>query len=248
VICIKFATIIPTDFISNPEYRVDNYHLLLAHLIKKQNKYTSSYKKIRGTKILDNSFYEERKEISIEELIEKAELVDADYIILPEFAVRDERHLKECVDMIPSKFKIAGIVVGRTLTKAVKDFKTLNLDDKIDLICIPFKLPIWLKLDNRTMFLERMEKHTRFRKDIHLLGLEDLSDLYLCKKDYVLGVDSTLPFKVGYYNNRLAFKGFQDSPRPKTYFDIKMGRLQKKQKESIHFNLSFIWDVLKNED
>jgi len=87
---IKFCHIAPTQYIERLS-KNSGAHLLLAHLVDAGGYYLRYYQDLKDgkPKILDNSAFElfQRGDdmYSIEHLVELAKLVDADYVVMPDY-------------------------------------------------------------------------------------------------------------------------------------------------------------------
>lgn len=101
---IRFCHIAPTaylDLVKNQEV-----HLVLAHLVDSDRNYEEFYRGVRGVKIMDNSAFEMFKQnkpmMSSAKLIDLAERVKADYIVLSDYPNESwEKTKKVAEQMIP---------------------------------------------------------------------------------------------------------------------------------------------------
>lgn len=124
---MKMATIVPQNYL---ELTADApIHMALAHLIGAEGMeaYTDFYKNIGGYKILDNGAAE-GNQVTIQNLIEKAELIGANEIILPD-VMKDSRETfyrakediawlrKECLD---NRYKLQIVPQGDSLDDWLK--------------------------------------------------------------------------------------------------------------------------------
>lgn len=111
---VDFCHIAPTPllqtFVNN-----QTHHLLLAHLVEEDQRYTDFYRRCRNTSevyILDNSAFEMYKQgremYPSDKLIEMGKRVDADYIVMSDYP--GEKGLKtiKAAEQLAPKFREAG--------------------------------------------------------------------------------------------------------------------------------------------
>jgi len=239
---MRFVNILPTEFIDKPWCWTSDVHLPLAHLIEDGNEYTKKFKEIRVPKILDNGFFELGKNPPIDELVDKAELIGAQSMILPDTFWSDdfEEKVMSMVDEIPTKFRIMAIPLGKNLEEVLNAFECLNdiNMNEIHMIAIPDRLlSKWTEL-SRPKFLDLIESKFLLKKKLHMLALDHYWDLPKLNRKYVRSIDSTTPFKMGYFKHKMNEQNFMDVKRPKDYFEIK--ELDTKQIECIKYNKDFV--------
>lgn len=183
---IKIAHIAPTRSIVYAENR-SNINLVLAHLVG-ENEYTKQYAASKLTTIMDNGAFELGESISPELLIEKAKLVNAEYIVLPDYPKQNwEKTIKSAQEYTPL-FKEAGFKTFFVPQSEVGDFDgyisswawAINNPD-IDLIgCsilgAPNALPNQDRLIARYIVLRLLKEEfpaELLKKRIHMLGMLD---------------------------------------------------------------------------
>lgn len=113
---IDFAHITPTKYVKR-FCNTQNAHLVLAHLVERDEDYGLTYSSIRAQSydsytILDNSAFELYSEgkpmFEPEKLIDLANIVKADYIVLPDYPGEDySKTIDAAIEYAP-KFKAAG--------------------------------------------------------------------------------------------------------------------------------------------
>lgn len=183
---VKLAHIAPTDAIIYAENR-SQINLVLAHLVG-DNKYTKAYAESKKPTIMDNGAFELGESISPDLLIEKAKLVKADYIVLPDYPGQPwDKTIKAAQDYIPA-FMEAGFKTFFVPQSEIGDFDGYMSSwawaleqNEIDLIgCsilgAPNAIPNQDRLIARYIIL-RMLKETfsekQLLKRIHMLGMLD---------------------------------------------------------------------------
>ena len=105
---MELCTIVPTSMLDS--IKKERYHMVLAHLVGEDAEYTKFFQSLHHRqnvsvygpveehyKILDNSVIE-GNQVSIEELCEKAALIDAQEIILPDVLCNQTATLKASYD------------------------------------------------------------------------------------------------------------------------------------------------------
>ena len=243
---MKFVNILPTEYIDKPWCWTSNIHLPLAHLIEDGNEYTEKFKKLDAIKVLDNGFFEIGKNVSIKELIEKADLINAHYIVLPDtFYSEDfEDKIIQMIKLIPEHIGVFGIPLGKNLEESLKAFEILNYTGFVDNIAIPDRLlSKWTGI-TRLKYLRIIHEKYDIERPLHMLALDDYRDLPKLRQfETVQSIDSTIPFKMGWAEVRIGKDPTIDVSRPKNYFDIK--DLNLSQISCIRHNIGYIKEVLK---
>lgn len=183
---VKLAHIAPTRLAASAEKR-SQINLVLAHLVG-DNHYTEIYRKSRKTTIMDNGAFELGESMDPESLIERAKLVNADYIVLPDYPNQDWRKTIEAAKIYIPKFKEAGFKTFFVPQSKHGDFDgyvtswewALN-NKEIDLIgCsiigAPNSLPTQDRLITRYVLLRLLKEEfdrEKLVKRIHMLGMLD---------------------------------------------------------------------------
>ncbi|MAH51931.1 hypothetical protein CMI37_39300 [Candidatus Pacearchaeota archaeon] len=245
---MEIMNIIPGKFVEEYDSH-DGGHMLFAHLVGK-NGYTRTYKKMKGTKILDNSWWELRKNLPIKTLIQKAHMIEADVLTLPDFFIADKKFyekIRKCLKLIEKldkNIKVMGVVKGTSLKEELNSFDYFNSLIGIDWIAVPYPVRVWDEW-RRPELINMIDKLFNSRgfgieKPVHLFGVNNLETLKSEKRYYVQSADTTLAFKCGYFNIKLPIHPSQDPKRPKDYFEIK--KINKKQEECIKHNLKWMSD------
>lgn len=179
--------------------------MLLTHLVEKYPSYVEEALKHKYTyKILDNSLIELGDALSMERLIEAADKIKANEIILPdvfkdgkatlESAKKSIEWLKE--HNLLGKYKLMAVAHGTTREEFKKCFNGLDSLKEIDVIGIPkvmASMP-WIKDRNRKNLKDIFMASS---KEIHFLGswynLAELLNLGNDVWDRVRSADTCLP-------------------------------------------------------
>lgn len=183
---VKFANIAPYSAMKIAESK-SQINLVLAHLVG-DNEYTRFYAESKKETIIDNGAFELGESLSPELLIDKARLVNADYIVLPDYPGQPfNKTIDAAIEYIP-KFKAAGFKTFFAPQSEAGDFDgymtawdwALNNED-IDLIgCSILGAPKALAGQDRLIarfiilrFLAQEFDHKLLEKRIHMLGMLD---------------------------------------------------------------------------
>lgn len=251
---MKVATIVPQQFLDMT--RADEYHMCLAHLIGQPGyePYTHFFKQIGRLPythlIMDNGLIEGRPQ-PIEVLVERALLVDADELVLPDvFRDRAKTYsaIYDALEYLHSMSLSGQPLRGRTGFMAVAQGATLEewIESAKDLMKLPIRslgvpkvlcsLPEgstssgWL---NRLDVLKAIEPY-RQNNDIaiHLLGCWDtpLEAKMISKAEAegvispIRGIDSALP----YVFTRAGMKMSEGERPDSSPIDFAMGGVDRK--------------------
>lgn len=104
---IKFAHIAPTSMIPQA-MTASGINLALAHLIVGANEYSTHFRNSKLETIMDNGAFELGESMNPEELIERAKLVNATYIVLPDYPGQPWQKTVEAAKVYIPLFKKAG--------------------------------------------------------------------------------------------------------------------------------------------
>lgn len=250
---MKFITIVPTKFMQDALLTSDTT-LVLAHLIEEGNEVWREclkFKKLGGKIIMDNSFYELRRNMPLDELAKKAKLINADIVVLPDIHYTPnlkfimEETVKKIKTYLPSNTKLMATVFAdnKDFKEDLENFKILNNIEGIDIIAIPY---VFRKEDEfrRPDFLNLIEKEVGLggiNKEVHLFGCNSLDNIKKEKRKWVSSIDGTMGWKVGFYKISLPVSPEDEPSRPKHYFDIQ--NVDANQREIIVKNLKYIKEV-----
>lgn len=245
---MKFSHIVPTRHLKE----LDEYsgqHLVLSHLIGTHKEYTTFFKESDKYKILDNGAYENGHPEPIGVLVRKAEIIDADEIILPDVFREMDDTMKQTEaaldylrrhDLIKDR-RWMGVAQGRGYEQYMKNLNWLLTVDEIDVIGLSFIIidecfreVTHLKgiMPNRIFLTSILKEANRAGKEFHLLGMGNCKELqYQKKHDWIRGADSATAFVHGLFNEPFdPEQGLQRDriSEPNGYFGIKATKEQMK--------------------
>ena len=83
---IRYAAIAPIKYMELTSHL--DTHMFLAHMCSDID-YVREAKKLKGFKILDNSYYELKASLSKTTLVDCAKMIDADFIVAPDGEVKE---------------------------------------------------------------------------------------------------------------------------------------------------------------
>ena len=246
---MKFITITPMKYMKDALLTSDTT-LVLAHLITDGSEYQKQCLKFKlagGKIIMDNSFYELRSNMPVEELVKKANLIKADVLVLPDVPWRDNFHfiVKHTMQRIrklgyKGKFMATVYADNGDFKKDLAQFKILNEMKDIDIISVPYSFNPDFEF-RRPEFLNLIEKEIgikNIQKSVHMFGCNSLDNLQKEKRSYVSSIDGSMPWKCGFYKMRLPVNPKFEPRRPTGYIEI--DKCDTEQYEYIVNNLKFI--------
>lgn len=237
---MKFSHIVPSKHLQD----LDEYsgcYLMLSHLIPKDELYTAFFAQSEKFKILDNGAFENGYPEPIATLVDKAAMVKADEIVLPD-VFRDAHYSKvhtvTALDYLKKhkligKYKLMGVPQGKTHHEYLESLKYLLAIPEIDTIGLSFIIidecfrevtGVKGVMPNR-IFLTALLDLAGFcmGKEFHLLGMENCKELtYQKKYPWIRSADSSTACVHGMHKVR---------------FDREEGLLQKRiQKPDDYFD------------
>lgn len=170
---MQLINIMPVANLEDTKYQP--MQMFLTHLVLSNETYRQFAKEYTGFKILDNSIIELGEAASIEKVLEAAEMIEADEIILPDvFQNCDEtlkavsmslKYLRE--NNLIGKYGLMAVAQGRTPEDWERCFSVLDEMSEIHTIGIP-KILAKIRPGGRPSFEHYW---VNSKKDIHLLGL-----------------------------------------------------------------------------
>lgn len=262
---LKLAFITPTNYLETVAARGD-IHLVLAHLVLKDEKYREFYKNSKTYKILDNGAFELGQPMHIEDILKAAEMIGADEVVAPD-VFNDGRRTLEAVHnftmqvktLLPAfkkiehKFKIMAVPHGKNFLDWLKCFEELYLDDRIDVIGIGYKsCKVFTMLfstrdydlsTTRTIIVNRLTQLFP-KKTIHLLGGGTNANEVEMYKYYpqVRSMDTCFPFLCGQHG--VLFDKVNGAERPEKYreLDFNTKDLTSSQLKDVIYNCDMMLD------
>lgn len=147
--------------------------MALTHLVLKYPQYTKAMRDFKGYKVLDNSLIELGDAMSMDNILEAAEIIEADEIILPDAFLNNKGTIERveialndiCKRNLP--YNIMAVAQGKNLQEWADCFATLESIHEIDVIGIPKVLAKIFPAGRKTVESIWVASH----KTIHLLGL-----------------------------------------------------------------------------
>lgn len=184
-------------------------HMYLTHLVEKYPIYAKVAQQAGGYKILDNSLIELGKAITIERVLNAAEKIKADEIILPDVFQdwegtlnRVDHALKEIDRRYLGKwpFKLMAVAQGGTWAEWNMCYKKLMERSEVDVIGVP-KVCSKMLPGGRPEVMRRSQCQL-LEKEHHLLGLwYSASELYQYEHpDMIRSCDTVLASFMAKYN------------------------------------------------
>lgn len=161
-------------------------HMYLTHLVEKYPMYVKVAQQADGYKILDNSLIECGKAMTIERVLDAAEKIEADEIILPD-VFQDRKGTLDAIDWALVKisqhylgktpFKLMAVAQGKNYLEWDACYQELVVREEIDVIGVP-KVCAKMLPGGRPEVMKRSQCKL-LEKEHHLLGLwYSASELY----------------------------------------------------------------------
>ena len=178
-----------------------DYHMALTHLILKYPHYKEYYSNISGYIILDNSLIELGGSVDIETVIEAAEMINPNEIVLPDVFLDcaatlkiTEKTLNRLDKLgVSVEYKLQAVAHGKSKDDWQYCWNELSKIDEIDCISIP-KVTTTV-FGHRGDAIKYALKHNLLDKEIHLLGLWDtiteLKSYTPKQKKAIRGIDTS---------------------------------------------------------
>ena len=159
-------------------YKKQSMNMFLTHLIFKDKAYRDMAKNHKGYKILDNSLIELGGAMSMRDVLDAAELIKADEVVLPDVFMDGEATIKSTTEALEEyeeelkQYKTMAVVHGETVDEWLRTFLYFSERLDVDVLGIPKVMheqftKLWLP--GRPGLLGKVIDLTN--KDIHLLGL-----------------------------------------------------------------------------
>ena len=264
---MKIAFIVPFAHLEEfDEY--SDFHLILAQHIQTKpfnNPYIRFFMFNKKYKILDNGAYEMKYPVPDTELIEKAHIVEADEIIVPDVFMECDETLKRVENFLRlfdkeglrGKFKLMAAPQGKDNAEYMKSLGRIQDIKEIDVIGLSFLVVARCfeeisackeVLPNRQMLTKLIDLMAQSNpdKEYHLLGLGNCKELAHQKQyPWIRGNDSSSAFKHGL--NRIAFHSRDglNVPRIKEKLNFNEVVENKEIKDIIKHNMGVVKDFAK---
>lgn len=254
----RFAPVAPVallqEMIKWGEQVVGPYHLLLAHdVLANRDSFTSWARDLRAsiTKsflqgyidiIMDSSVIELGAPVSIDTILEAAEVADATTIVLPDI-IGDQEATHDLVDAAlqrkdVTRYKTMFVPQGKTLQEYIVSLETAALFNWGTCIGLPRDAHEYGVSRGTLALVSRMLMPDR---PIHLLGFSNhnITEDFLVARtiEGVLGIDSAVPVRVGQQNQLFSIGCSDYGPRG-TYWEHK--QLTSKAKHNIQLVRTYL--------
>lgn len=178
--------------------------MCLTHLVMKYPEYAEMIKNRPNNcfVMLDNSIIELGESVTLQDILDAAEKVHADEIILRDgypYAELTRQRIKEDIDYLrkhnlTTKYKIMAVLHGQNLEEFKQTFKFVNSIPEISTLGIPKVLCKWLPSRSRA---ELASIFTQTDKQIHLLGswfnLQEEIEWPVEYRNKIRSIDTCLP-------------------------------------------------------
>ena len=160
-------------------------------------------------KMIDNGAYELGKPISDEQLVRLAYQMDVDEVIAPDVLNDAQQTLMRTRHFLETQtlrgLRVCVVPQGRTISEWIECYKRM-----CRLPVQTIAIPIWIqkRFRARPLVVKRLLKEGIFEKslDHHLLGLDNISELYEYPKGVIRSVDTSLPLSLAYHRRVRAGK------------------------------------------
>lgn len=223
---MKIANITPLNYLKMSD-KYSDMHLLLLHWAMKNGTYTNFFRKCKTYKILDNSFYELRKEIDINDLFTYAHEMKVQEIVAPDVMYnfkRTKELVEKFIDKCPSRFKIQTVVCGRNFDEYHKCFVWMDGHEHIDVVALSkhgLKPECKRIISDSDFYYTRADYlsgiyHTA-SKPIHLLGVNSILDYFSVG---VRSMDSKWAAKMANYRHKIDLHTLLEPSRLKAYLQL----------------------------
>jgi hypothetical protein len=205
---------VPTKYLRKFD-EFSSVYLVLGHLIGKDEEYTNFFTQSKKYKYIDNSAYELGEAIKNQELVDKAHLINADALVLPDVFMDGLETLKrtyaflEKFRTIHKDFDLVAVPQGKTPEEyldcasellKIKEIKTIAVSFLVVARCFSIitRTNDQNVLANRPLAVGMVRQLMRLQANqlnIHLLGLGNPIELSCYNnKGFVVSCDSSVAF------------------------------------------------------
>lgn len=169
------------SFVSEYWFHLDawsEYGFALAHLVLTQPRYAAYYRLHHsGHVFLDNSFYERQEPLSVNQILEAAELIRPNIIQAPDWIGDADLTIAATVEMaerLPIHKLYAAAITGQTAEEMIYCYMRLRKIQPAPYVyCLPFKCP-------RVDFLKTLREIPIGDTRWHLFGFHNATELKEC--------------------------------------------------------------------
>jgi len=201
---MEFAFEVPISYLRGwRDANINDYEFILAHLLKDKY-YYDFYKESTKYKILDNSAYELGKSITIEDLVKWAYDLKVDVLIAPDHIKDKDKTIQYWEDFIREyknlPFQLMVVPQGNKASEYLQCLDYFQTQSRADIIGLSYRtisnafhtICQTHENDVTTTRLNLVEQ-TRFKKPIHLLGLESNGGIEIATNNIAKTLDSATP-------------------------------------------------------
>ena len=179
------------------------FNFVLAQLVLENERYADFYKWDQGFKIMDNGAYELRKPLSTEEIMEAAERARVDEIVVPDIPKDPEASVELAIDFFASlskkeleKYRFQVVPHGKSIHDWMDNFYTLRDEDGIRMDTVGLSILDLHKWNHRARPIVAHMILPLKDVEVHLLGLDEVCELFCYKGLRVRSVDTSLPISL----------------------------------------------------
>lgn len=217
---MRFAHIVPTAHLEELD-KYSNMHLILEHVAKCDDTYADFFKKSNKYKILDNGAYEKGYPTALYHLIQMADKLKADEIVIPDVFQNAKATLIHFKDFrgyiaghpeVKKKYKFMAVPQGKTAHEYLNCLHTMATCTEVDVIGLSFivikdafkEITGFSDIRRNRLFLTSilaLSPLVTKGKEFHLLGMGNCQELELQKKHpFIRSADSSTCFIHGLYD------------------------------------------------
>lgn len=257
---MKFCLITPYENLEESK-EGDMFYALTRELLENKTYYNwfKDIKRKGGDVIIDNNVHE-KSEVSFEDHVHLA--IDVATIIVVPDVMRDKKKTLEYFHYFMDKFypllklngiKILAVPQGNTFEEINECFDEFNKDKRVDIIGHSFDLEPYQfvedKYSNQSMNRITIVSHwlQKTNKDIHLLGSNNLWELYLLGKNKrVVSTDGKLFSRLALSNIEVTKDNWEFISKPDTkmkFSDV----LSLEQKRQFIKNIRFFKRMIEDD-
>jgi len=234
---MKVCNIMPESLLSYHGDKTD-YHLVIAPYIKKESYYMNFFKQRSNNGdyvIIDNGVIEYGHPMHFKEVIELAQKINANEIMLPDYSFNAERTFNEIVnqyndvkdDYDLDQFNLIAVPQGGTVSEYLYCLERITNLDFVDTIGLTYLVDRYPNVD-RTFIVGLMNEIGLVdkNKEYHLLGYlghEDMDPIKIQNISYyrwIRGIDTRTPIIYAYNGYQLKPNKLRPKNEPEMFEEI----------------------------
>lgn len=246
----KFAPVVPLELASMMSFdgELGDYHLLLAHdVLAHPKEYAEIYGDKNYTIIMDNSLIELGYPMMMDEVMEAAFVVGAQFFVLPDHLNDHHRTMEMTRDALEEyrrnimKYRDAATSKGVAIPSPMpvvqgKNYEEANMAIDLffrdfDCICIPRIAADTLGTRSRLI-----ARAAALDMKVHLLGFSEnfLDDIACARMPSVMGIDSAVPVRAGLKGMNMSLDFPKDPGKRGNYWEDPFQGLGSHMKEKCY--------------